>query len=173
MENLRQKPPPEKLFSPFIYISWNTPPFPSNQAMASSSSSVQTVVLGRSTKSYFSTHFSDASNTQERAVFFRIFIGGSVTVILALLSIFSIYWGALWKIPAHQLDGWVVNFDGSGEIGTAFTQGLLSSSSGSLKWELRDDLPVLANVGDMIREEKAWFAVVSTFFSSIPLKRPD
>ncbi len=42
-------------------------------------------------------------------------------MVLVMFCIFSIYWGALWKIPAHNLSGWVVDFDGStvGERGGA------------------------------------------------------
>lgn len=29
-------------------------------------------------------------------------------VIIMIFTILPIYWGALWKIPAHNLDGWLV-----------------------------------------------------------------
>lgn len=29
-------------------------------------------------------------------------------VVLLIFSVLSIFWGSLWKIPAHQLNGWIV-----------------------------------------------------------------
>ncbi|KAF9045977.1 hypothetical protein BDZ89DRAFT_1184961 [Hymenopellis radicata] len=52
-----------------------------------------------------------ASNARERALFFKILIVGCFAVVLAILTVFSIYWGALYKVPAYQLDGWLLNFD--------------------------------------------------------------
>lgn len=54
--------------------------------------------------------FNDRSKeaTAARATYLKIFIGGSFMTILLIFSIFSIFWGALWKIPAHNLPGWVV-----------------------------------------------------------------
>ena len=43
-----------------------------------------------------------------RAAYFKIFIGGAFMTIVLIFAIFSIFWGALWKIPAHNLPGWVV-----------------------------------------------------------------
>ena len=33
-----------------------------------------------------------------------------MTVVL-IFAVFSIFWGALWKIPAHNLPGWVIVSD--------------------------------------------------------------
>jgi hypothetical protein len=54
--------------------------------------------------------FNDRSKeaTLARATYLKIFIGGAFMTIVLIFSIFSIFWGALWKIPAHNLPGWVV-----------------------------------------------------------------
>ncbi|KAF9039485.1 hypothetical protein BDZ89DRAFT_1110170 [Hymenopellis radicata] len=58
--------------------------------------------------------FTDASNARERAAFFKILVGGCFAVVVALLAIFSIYWGALYKVPDHRFDDWLE----TGAIGT-------------------------------------------------------
>ncbi|KAK0185224.1 hypothetical protein F5146DRAFT_1005834 [Armillaria mellea] len=52
-----------------------------------------------------------------------------------MFCVFSIYWGALWKIPAHNLQGWVVN-------------GPSSEFSGP------------EDVANFIVDEKVWVAIV-------------
>ena len=43
-----------------------------------------------------------------RALYFKMVIPGVSLVTLIIFAIFSILWGALWKIPDHPLDGWIV-----------------------------------------------------------------
>jgi len=43
-----------------------------------------------------------------RFIYLRSFFLGLFLVVLAMFSIFSIYWGSLWQIPAHPLEGWIV-----------------------------------------------------------------
>jgi len=49
-----------------------------------------------------SAHFRDKTPQMAiaRKIYFKIVLGGSVSLILAILAIFSIYWGALWKSVA-------------------------------------------------------------------------
>lgn len=111
----------------------------------------------------YSSQFTDASIARERAAFFKILIGGCFAVVVALLALFSIYWGALWKVPAHQLDGWLVNFD-DGPVGQAVTQGVLASSPTSkINWQLQTGLEASA-IGTLIREQKSWAAIVGMLF---------
>ncbi|TFK35230.1 hypothetical protein BDQ12DRAFT_688429 [Crucibulum laeve] len=49
-------------------------------------------------------------------------------VILLIFSIFSIYWGALWKTPVGGLEGWIVDFDAD-QIGTSISRAILSPPS--------------------------------------------
>jgi len=50
----------------------------------------------------------DAEVKRARFIYLRSFFLGLFLVVLAMFSIFSIYWGSLWKIPAHPLEGWIV-----------------------------------------------------------------
>jgi len=43
-----------------------------------------------------------------RKIYLKVFVAGSLGIIIAIFAVFSIYWGALWKIPAHNLQGWIV-----------------------------------------------------------------
>lgn len=43
-----------------------------------------------------------------RTLYFKTVIPGVSLVTFIILAIFSIFWGALWKVPAHSLDGWIV-----------------------------------------------------------------
>lgn len=87
-------------------------------------------------------------------------------MVVVMFGVFSIYWGALWKVPDHQLSGWVVNFD-SGEVGSAVTQGLLASSASSvIHWQEKTGVQE-SEVGHLILEQKAWVAVVSEYVSSV------
>ncbi|KAF9030543.1 hypothetical protein BDZ89DRAFT_1091563 [Hymenopellis radicata] len=89
----------------------------------------------------------------------KILFGGCFAMVLVMFSIFSIYWGALWKVPDHQLDGWIVNFD-DGQVGSVFTQGLLASAASStIRWQLRTDLQP-SEVGHLVLEQHTWCAVV-------------
>ena len=54
--------------------------------------------------------FSDRSEegTVARATYLKIFIRGVSMTIVLIFAVFLIFWGALWKIPAHNLSGWVI-----------------------------------------------------------------
>ena len=41
-------------------------------------------------------------------MYLKVFFAGSFGIIIAIFAVFSIYWGALWKIPDHNLQGWIV-----------------------------------------------------------------
>lgn len=43
-----------------------------------------------------------------RKIYFKIFLSGSLLTIMLIFGVFSLFWGALWKIPAHSLSGIVV-----------------------------------------------------------------
>lgn len=45
---------------------------------------------------------------QARAIYMRIFFGGSFITVLLIFAVFPIFWGALWKTPASNLQGWIV-----------------------------------------------------------------
>jgi hypothetical protein len=43
-----------------------------------------------------------------RATYLKTFIGGASITVVLIFAVFSIFWGALWKIPVHNLPGWVI-----------------------------------------------------------------
>lgn len=56
----------------------------------------------------FSKNFFDRSNAVARTAYLKVFIGGCFFVVIAIFAVFPIYWGALWKTPVKNLNGWVV-----------------------------------------------------------------
>ena len=56
----------------------------------------------------FSATFTDQSMVTARKIYFKVLFGGSLALVVVMFAVFSIYWGALWKTPAHNLHGWVV-----------------------------------------------------------------
>ncbi|KAG6859473.1 hypothetical protein C0995_008139 [Termitomyces sp. Mi166 len=128
-----------------------------------------------STQKPFSKRFFDKNNAVQRGIYFKVLFGGVFSVILVIFTIFPIFWGALWKIPVRNLDGWVVcfpfadehfleDFDG-GFIGQTVVEALTAEQMGSLDkitWtaippdQFPDGLDQLANA---VREEKTWAAI--------------
>ncbi|ESK88543.1 response to drug-related protein [Moniliophthora roreri MCA 2997] len=111
----------------------------------------------------FSASFTDRNLAVARMIYLRVLIGGTIAITVAMFSIFSIYWGALWKSPAHSLHGWIVDFDGS-TIGNVVSQGVSASSSPKgITWEV---VPPSAfpggssEIAAKLVDEKAWVAVV-------------
>lgn len=58
----------------------------------------------------FSNWFLDKNKTMNaaRGNYIKIYFGGSFFIVLAIFSMFSIFWGALWRAPTRHLPGWVV-----------------------------------------------------------------
>ncbi|KAE9396701.1 hypothetical protein BT96DRAFT_958115 [Gymnopus androsaceus JB14] len=108
-------------------------------------------------------HFFDGNLKIARDIYFKTVFGGTIALIIAMFAIFSIYWGALWKAPAHQLNGWVVDFDHS-NIGSVVVEALQASSASTyIRWTAvsSSNFPGGASqVGDEVVDEKTWIAVV-------------
>ncbi|KAK0458673.1 uncharacterized protein EV420DRAFT_1270342 [Desarmillaria tabescens] len=114
----------------------------------------------------FSNEFTDKEVAVQRKAYIKSLVVGCLSMIIVIFTVFSIYWGALWKVPDHKLPGWVVvswTFDGS-TVGSAVTSALLSdtSSSSRVAWKQMpaSDFSGLDEVGHWIVEQKAWVAVV-------------
>ncbi|KAL0562956.1 hypothetical protein V5O48_019122, partial [Marasmius crinis-equi] len=111
----------------------------------------------------FSALFSDPRLATARSVYFKLLIGGTFALVISLFTIFSIYWGSLWKTPAHSLKGRVVDFDGS-TIGNTVSQAVIASSATSkVDWTLMPPSDFAGgnnDVADKIVDEKAWVAIV-------------
>ncbi|KAJ3555553.1 hypothetical protein NP233_g12180 [Leucocoprinus birnbaumii] len=95
-----------------------------------------------------------------RKIYLKTFIGGGLLIVLTIFGVFSIYWGSLWKIPDHPLNGWVVDYDG-GDVGQFVTQQVMASSNKAISWTTysASDIGDLDRLKNDITEEKAWVAI--------------
>ncbi|KAI5823692.1 hypothetical protein K523DRAFT_134900 [Schizophyllum commune Tattone D] len=126
----------------------------------------QATANGDATPPSYSSKFFDkgAAAAVSRQIYFKIVFGGLMMMAIVIFGIFSIYWGALWRIPAHNLPGWVIDFDG-GQVGSTVTNALLQSTQGGSKitWTTRSasDFPNGdIDVANSVVNEKIWVAVV-------------
>ncbi|KAG7094963.1 hypothetical protein E1B28_005764 [Marasmius oreades] len=111
----------------------------------------------------FSASFTDEKLAVTRSIYLKVFIGGVLSVTIAMFAVFSIFWGAFWKTPSHSLHGWVVDFDQS-TVGNVISETLLASSpSTRIQWLSVSASVFPGGVGDVMQkvfEEKTWVAVV-------------
>lgn len=58
----------------------------------------------------FTSHFFDKTEAAAKArlIYYKVILFRTVIIVIALFAIFSIYWGALFEIPARSLQGWIV-----------------------------------------------------------------
>ncbi|KIK68776.1 hypothetical protein GYMLUDRAFT_154334 [Collybiopsis luxurians FD-317 M1] len=111
----------------------------------------------------FSASFTDSNLKTARSIYLKTLIGGCFALVIAMFAIFSIFWGALWRTPAHKLHGWVVDFDQS-NAGNAVVQALIESSvSSRVEWASVPSSnfpggPI--EVANGVVEQKTWIAVV-------------
>ncbi|KAG6917805.1 hypothetical protein DXG01_000863 [Tephrocybe rancida] len=111
----------------------------------------------------FSGHFLDRTEAAAKArfVYFKILLQRTCLIILAIFAIFSIYWGAVLHLPARNLEGWIVDFDG-GRVGQAVVQDLSRLSGNGIIWKVHDadEFPNGASdLADAVVEEHCWVAV--------------
>ncbi|PBK96260.1 hypothetical protein ARMGADRAFT_989972 [Armillaria gallica] len=113
----------------------------------------------------YSSQFLDKTPSIQasRSVYLKILFGGCFAMVVVMFGIFPIYWGALWKIPAHNLGGCVVDFDGL-TVGNAVVQGLTAGSSSSkvtFRQVSASEFPGgWKEVANRVVEQKTWVAVV-------------
>jgi len=129
------------------------------------------------------TQKGDDELTTALQTYLKMYVPGLILISVVILAVFSIFWGAFWKLPAHQFPGWVVvrlfiyfhgffhlmvlftgkDFDG-GEIGQAVSEGLVASTaSGTIEWRVVSPSQFEDGVQGVIRgvkEEHIWVAVV-------------
>lgn len=120
--------------------------------------------------------FSSSPEAQRgRKIYLATVVGGTVTILLIIFSVFSIYWGALWKTNthAHKMVGWVVDFD-RGPVGNAVISAVrrLEPSPTRMTWVIKDPSEFPGGPDDLARsvhEKHVWFAVAvnSTASSSL------
>ncbi|PBK61691.1 hypothetical protein ARMSODRAFT_623483 [Armillaria solidipes] len=127
--------------------------------------SVDTTTDTPATDRPYSSQFLDKTPSIQasRSAYLKILFGGCFAMVIVMFCIFSIYWGALWKIPAHNLRGWVVDFDGS-TVGNAVVQGLTAGSLSSkvtFTQVSASEFPGgWQEVANRVVEQKTWVAVV-------------
>ncbi|KAJ3514420.1 hypothetical protein NLJ89_g2395 [Agrocybe chaxingu] len=131
------------------------------EPMSSSASSVSTMDSKKLERPW---RFSDKTMevAAARSIYLKIFMGGAFMTIVTIFAVFSIFWGSLWKIPAHNLHGWVVDFD-EGTIGQGVAQALGAQPAGSrITWTV---VPASQfpggppQLGRDVLEEHTWVAV--------------
>ncbi|KAF8624681.1 hypothetical protein AX17_007012 [Amanita inopinata Kibby_2008] len=97
-----------------------------------------------------------------RKVFLKVVVGGMVGVIITMFALFSIFWGALWKIPDHTLPGWFINFD-KDFVGQNVSKALLTPSPSSrVTWTevASSQFPGgLSQLASAVQEEQTWVAI--------------
>ncbi|KAF8972086.1 hypothetical protein BDZ97DRAFT_1011209 [Flammula alnicola] len=96
-----------------------------------------------------------------RMIYLKAYISGLIMVILTIFAVFSIYWGSLWKVPAHPLVGWIVDFDG-GEVGKNVTQDLTRFQTRFIEWEVIPSSHFVNGTADVIqavKDDKTWVAI--------------
>jgi len=117
-----------------------------------------------------------------RAIYYKMYIGGTFLTVVLIFSIFVIFWNAIARSPAHNLPGWIVvrlifknwtddkfltliqDFDG-GLLGQEVVQGLNSQpSSSKITWTVVSPTQFPLGVEDLaraVKEEHTWVAVTS------------
>ncbi|TEB38305.1 hypothetical protein FA13DRAFT_1786108 [Coprinellus micaceus] len=97
-----------------------------------------------------------------RSIYLKTYIGGTVMMVITIFAVLSIYWGALFRTPSHNLKGWVVDFDG-GLVGQSVSQALGSNQgSGKVTWEVIPASRFPGGIEDLaqaLRHEDSWTAI--------------
>ncbi|KAH8814522.1 hypothetical protein DL96DRAFT_1715714 [Flagelloscypha sp. PMI_526] len=112
----------------------------------------------------FSSKFlgKDPAAVQRRKIYFQVLFGGMFVTTIAMFCIFSIFWAALYRTPARNLDGWIIDFDGD-LIGQTVSQGVLGATgSGAVTWHYKSTSEFPNGVSDVINSvinEKIWVAI--------------
>ncbi|EKM78185.1 hypothetical protein AGABI1DRAFT_75662 [Agaricus bisporus var. burnettii JB137-S8] len=98
--------------------------------------------------------------SQARRIYFKTFIPGFILIILVVFAVFPIYWGSLWKVPAHPVDGWIVDYDG-GQVGEFFMQNIPPQSNNRIVWSRYpgEQLPSIEQLENDITEERIWAVI--------------
>ncbi|KDR75895.1 hypothetical protein GALMADRAFT_226550 [Galerina marginata CBS 339.88] len=110
---------------------------------------------------------------EARRIYIKILLQRTCIIVGAIFGIFSIYWGALWKIPARSLQGWIVDFDGA-EIGQFVTEALSNDKvfSHVIDWRVQRATDFPNGPGDVaaaLLDEQCWVAVTINPRSTLSL----
>ncbi|KAF9030840.1 hypothetical protein BDZ89DRAFT_646755 [Hymenopellis radicata] len=100
-----------------------------------------------------------------RVLYIRTLCAGCFAIALIIFGVFSIYWGALWQVPAHPLSGLVIDADG-GAIGGTVSSALLNftAKGGKIRWDIWDSDG--SDASELVRQERTWVVVRGELFAS-------
>ncbi len=100
-----------------------------------------------------------------RILYIRTLCAGCFAIALIIFGVFSLYWGALWRVPAHSLGGLVIDADG-GPIGSTVSSALLNftAKGGKIRWALWDSDG--SDASELVRQEHTWVVVRGELFAS-------
>ncbi|KAF9444277.1 hypothetical protein P691DRAFT_677928 [Macrolepiota fuliginosa MF-IS2] len=100
--------------------------------------------------------------TEARKKYFKMIAGGIVVASIVIFGIFSILWGAFYRTPVTNLEGWIIDFDG-GRVGQNVVAGLTAPGLPSkITWNTLATTRFPNGVKDVSRavlEDKTWIAV--------------
>ncbi|KAF9044958.1 hypothetical protein BJ165DRAFT_124608 [Panaeolus papilionaceus] len=144
-----------------------------SEAVTPSRSPTQSNLLSSIPPVKYSKRFRAQNNPEvakARAIYFRAYASGMGLVILSIFAIFTVYWGSLWKVPAHSLQGWIVNFDG-GEVGDFVVNELSAMVNPVIHWDFvsADAFDNADGVIKALKEDKSWAAVIINPGASVRL----
>ncbi|KAF8161092.1 hypothetical protein B0H34DRAFT_699442 [Crassisporium funariophilum] len=133
------------------------------ESPSSSSQTVSSSTVKPNATVPYSVQFMDKDDevSKARRIYVTILLQRTCLIIVAIFAIFPIYWGALWKVPARSLQGWIVDFDGD-QIGQFVTQELNAMSGEVINWSVRqagDFLNGPSDVASAVFNEHCWIAV--------------
>jgi hypothetical protein len=95
-------------------------------------------------------------------IYLKVLLPANAIAVFLIFAVLAIFWGSLWKIPAYQLHGVIVDFDG-GEVGQAITQDILALGRGPIRWEVASASEFPGGTQDLawrlLKQDRAWGAI--------------
>ncbi|KAF8988553.1 hypothetical protein BDQ17DRAFT_1414609 [Cyathus striatus] len=76
-------------------------------------------------------------------IYIKVLLPATIIAVFLIFAILAIFWGSLWKIPAYQLPGVIVDFDG-GEVGQTITEEIMALSRGPIR---------------LLKHDRSWAAI--------------
>ncbi|TFK75436.1 hypothetical protein BDN72DRAFT_757861 [Pluteus cervinus] len=131
--------------------------------MAVSGSTTQDDTEASIPSTFHQFQFLDRSDVARKArwTYFKILFFRTCLVIAVVFAVFSIYWGALCKVPARRVTGWLVDFDGD-RVGQSLTTKLLNLTCPDIIWTVQPASNFPNGVVDLenaVVGEQCWVAI--------------
>ncbi|KAI0087133.1 hypothetical protein BDY19DRAFT_1092222 [Irpex rosettiformis] len=107
----------------------------------------------------------DEGSRRALKMYLKPVVGATVMIWLVIWSVLALYWGANWKVFSglHNLDGWVVDFDG-GIIGSTVISAYMNATGAKeqISWHVIPASEFPGGEADLpkaVLGEKCWIAV--------------